>query len=417
MKTYTIPDDSLVILVGPAGCGKSTFAKRTFAPSQVVSTDALREMLTDDAMSQHANNHVFDLFHSIIDKRLKAGRLTVADATNLRESARSALIALADASARPVVVVVFETSIEDCLHNNRNRSRVVPDTVITRHYQQLAMAIAELTVEKAKGRYHTVIPDGTNATLVSQAPTVSCAPGVDVIGDVHGCLDEAVELLLALGYSPDYSHPENRQIRFAGDFVDRGPNSAGVLLLVAEAVNAGKGHAAVLGNHDDKLRRLLAGNNVGLKPDLIETRNQLMELRDSDQAAVRDFLGSAPYQHTDYFAGRDVPPLTVAHAGIPFHFRDWSHKSAKAHSLYGETLGMGSDGLPIRGTSWCSSWDGKGVCVYGHTPVRGPHKIGSTYNIDTGCVFGHELTALRYPEMEFVAVPARAVYSTPRKPF
>src|SRR5438445_8678492 len=86
-------------------------------------------------------------------------------------------------------------------------------------------------------------------------------------------------------------------------------------------------------------------------------------------------------------------------------------------SLYGETTGETDEfGLPVR-YNWASEYRGGAMVVYGHTPVPEPEWLNKTINIDTGCVFGGRLTALRYPEKELVSVPARQTYAEPSKPF
>ncbi len=86
-------------------------------------------------------------------------------------------------------------------------------------------------------------------------------------------------------------------------------------------------------------------------------------------------------------------------------------------ALYGETTGETDEfGLPVR-YNWAAEYRGKAMVVYGHTPVPEPEWLNRTINIDTGCVFGGKLTALRYPELELVSVPALRTYYEPARPF
>ena len=86
-------------------------------------------------------------------------------------------------------------------------------------------------------------------------------------------------------------------------------------------------------------------------------------------------------------------------------------------TLYGETTGQkDAYGLPVRG-NWAATYHGTAMVVYGHTPVSQPEWLNHTVNIDTGCVFGGALTALRYPEREFVSVPAFKTYVESARPF
>lgn len=122
-STLRLPADALVILVGIAGSGKSTFASRHFRPTQVVSSDALRGMIADDPTAQGATDDAFDLLHRLLEMRLRRGRLTVVDATNVEEWARRELVARARRHRRPVVAIVLDLPFE-VLHE---RNAVRPD--------------------------------------------------------------------------------------------------------------------------------------------------------------------------------------------------------------------------------------------------------------------------------------------------
>jgi len=236
----------------------------------------------------------------------------------------------------------------------------------------------------------------------------------DVIGDVHGCLTELVILLGQLGYEVTEElvviPPEDRTLVFLGDFADRGPDSVGVLRLVMAAREAGRA-LCVLGNHDEKLRKKLAGRNVQIKNGLDVTVAQLSTQPRAFRVKVWEFLESLRAHHV-----LDGGRLVVAHAGLsaPLHGRD--SRRAWHFALYGDTTGEEDEyGLPVR-RDWAASYDGQPLVVYGHTPVRTARWVNNTVNIDTGCVFGGQLTALRYPELQIVSVPAAGVYSTPSKP-
>ena len=250
------------------------------------------------------------------------------------------------------------------------------------------------------------------------AMNVSDPGPFDIIGDVHGCYDELHQLLTRLGYvigangtDVTLSHPRKRRVVFVGDLVDRGPKSPEVLRLVMDANAAGIAFC-VQGNHDDKLVRKLRGRNVKISHGLAETLAQLETQTDVFKRRVADFLESLP---THYLL--DERRLVVAHAGLREEYHGKQSGAARAFSLYGETTGETDEfGSPIR-YNWAQDYEGQATVVYGHTPVREPEWLNNTICVDTGCVYGGALTALRYPERELVSVPAAKVYYEAARPF
>jgi protein phosphatase len=235
----------------------------------------------------------------------------------------------------------------------------------------------------------------------------------DIIGDVHGCYDELRTLLERLGYTlgSRLAHPEGRRVIFVGDLVDRGPKSPEVLRLVMDGNAAGTAFC-VQGNHDDKLVRKLRGRNVKISHGLAETLAQLEFATKDFKREVADFLESLP---THYLL--DERRLVVAHAGLREEYHGKRSGAARAFSLYGETTGETDEfGSPIR-YNWAKDYAGEAMVVYGHTPVREPEWLNNTICVDTGCVYGGKLTALRYPERELVSVPAARVYYESARPF
>lgn len=239
----------------------------------------------------------------------------------------------------------------------------------------------------------------------------------DIIGDVHGCADELEELLDDLGYRVEWNGktvtvtpPTGRRAVFLGDLVDRGPRSPDTLRIARHMVE--NDHAlAVVGNHDDKLMRHLAGRNVTISHGLAETIEQLREEPPEFLAGMQAWLGTLPSHHV-----LDHGKLIVAHAGFKESLLGRTGKSVRAFCMYGETTGeIDEFGLPVRG-DWAAGYAGKAMVVYGHTPVCEAEWVGRTVCIDTGCVFGGKLTALRYPELELVSVPARRIHCPPTRP-
>jgi protein phosphatase len=242
----------------------------------------------------------------------------------------------------------------------------------------------------------------------------------DLIGDVHGCLEELLLLLARLGYEvhldglgrPDGArHPDGRTVVLLGDLVDRGPDVAGVLRLVLGMRTAGDA-LAVLGNHDDKLHRALVGRDVDVTGGLDVSLAQLAQEPDAFRTAVEAALGDLP-AHLVLDEGR----LVVAHAGLAERYHGHESARVRALCLYGPTTGaIDEHGVPDR-VPWAEDYRGEALVVYGHTPTAVREWRNGTVCIDGGCVFGGALVALRYPERTFVEVPAVAPHSMPARPF
>lgn len=143
-----IPRDALVVLVGVAGSGKSTFAARHFPPTQVLSSDQLRALITDDPAAQAATDDAFDLLHRILAMRLRRGRLTVVDATNVEAWARGELVAVARRHRRPAVAIVLDLPLAEVLRRNLERPVPRPPAAaIRRQHRWLQETLTDLPHE------------------------------------------------------------------------------------------------------------------------------------------------------------------------------------------------------------------------------------------------------------------------------
>lgn len=237
----------------------------------------------------------------------------------------------------------------------------------------------------------------------------------DLIGDVHGCAGELEQLLERLGYHVEHdgpeghrayelTHPEGRKPILLGDLVDRGPRSPDVLRLAMHVVETGRGFC-VVGNHDDKFRRWLAGHAVTLSHGIERTIEQFSRQAPDFRAAVSDFLHALP-DHLILDEGR----LVVAHAGLKAHMHGERSKSVRQFAMFGESTGeRDRHGLPIR-ADWARSYSGAATVVHGHVADRRVREKNNVVCIDTGCCFGGHLTAMRWPERELVQVPAQKTW-------
>src|SRR5690349_13732710 len=243
-----LPDLSLVVLVGTTGAGKSTFARTHFKPTEVISSDFCRGLVSDDENDQSATNDAFDLLHYIARKRLAAGRLTVVDATNVQAEARKPLIALAREYHVLLVALVFDLPERLCQERNRARpDRDFGPHVIRRQLQDLRRSLRGLEREGFRYVFTLETPEQVESASITRTRLWTDRRDLhgpfDIIGDIHGCADELRELLDRLGYRPTaeavnatlpagaYIHPAGRTAIFLGDLVDRGPNVPGVLRL------------------------------------------------------------------------------------------------------------------------------------------------------------------------------------------
>ena len=419
-----IPEPSLVLLIGPSGSGKSTFAHKHFKPTEILSSDFCRGLVSDDETDQAATADAFEVLRFIAAKRLAAGKLTVIDATNVQVEARKPLLALAREYHYLTVALVFNMPPKLCQKRNEARpDRNLKSHVIRQQSQQLRRSLRNLKREGFRNFVYVMsTPEVVEATRIERQPlwtnrTDEQGP-FDIIGDIHGCFDELVELLKGLGYEistqPDgetiVKPPEGRKAIFVGDFVDRGPKVAEVLRLVMWMQKADAA-ICVPGNHDVKLVRALHGRNVNPTHGLAETLSQLEKESTEFKAQIAEFVDGLVSHYV-----LDNGKLVVAHAGMKTELQGRASGRVREFALYGETTGETDEfGLPIRG-NWADEYRGDAMVVYGHTPVAEPQWVNRTINIDTGCVFGGKLTALRYPEKELVSVPAHQTYYEPTKP-
>ena len=416
----TIPETCLVVLVGASGSGKSTFARKHFAPTEVISSDVCRGLVADDENAQDATKDAFEVVHFLASKRLARHKLVVIDATNVQPEARKPLLALARAHDCLAAAIVLDVPPKLCHARNQARAeRQFGFHVVQQHAHHLRKSLRDLRREGF--RYVTVLdsPEAIDDVQLERTRLWTNRRDehgpFDIIGDLHGCFDELTELLRKLGYAVDVAArtatpPAGRKAVFLGDLVDRGPAVVPVLQLVMAMVRAG--HAlCVPGNHETKLLRKLQGRDVKLTHGLAETVAQLAAEPPAFSAQVAEFIDGMISHYV-----LDDGKLVVAHAGMKEALAGRASGRVREFALYGEGTGeVDAFGLPIR-YDWAADYRGSAKVVYGHTPVPEAEWCGRTICIDTGCVFGGKLTALRYPESELVQVPAHRVYYEPTRP-
>ncbi|MEU4600384.1 polynucleotide kinase-phosphatase [Nocardia sp. NPDC023988] len=421
MMNIDLPELSLVALVGISGSGKSTFAREHFKPTEVLSSDYFRGLVADDENDQTATKDAFDALGHVAGIRLRAGRRVVVDATNVQKHARAELVTLARSFDVLPVAIVLDTPEAVAWERTRTRTdRTFERHVLRRQSQELRRSLRQLGREGFRKVY--VVSDPADVTISYERAwndRRELTGPFDIIGDVHGCRAELESLLTELGWVlvrdeagrlVDATHPDGRQAVFVGDLVDRGPDSPGVLRLVMGMTDNGNA-LCVPGNHEQKLLRKLRGKQVTVSHGLAETLEQL-------ESETPEFVDDAArwidklVSHLRLDGGR----LVVAHAGLKEEYHGRASGRVRDFCLYGESTGETDEyGLPVR-YPWARDYRGSAMVVYGHVPTPKVEWVNNTVCLDTGAVFGGELTALRYPEKTFVAVPAERMYYEPVKP-
>src|ERR1051325_7059918 len=210
MSTITIPELALVVLIGPSGCGKSTFARKHFKATEVLSSDYCRGLVSDDENCQAATKDAFDVLHFIARKRLAAGKLTVVDATNVQPESRKPFVEIArEFHCLPVAIVL---DLPERVAHDRKKMRADRDFgphVIRQQAQQLHRSLRALEREGFRHVHVLRSLEEVEAAIIERLPLWNNLKDehgpFDIIGDVHGCFDELVDLLRELGYGVDES--------------------------------------------------------------------------------------------------------------------------------------------------------------------------------------------------------------------
>jgi protein phosphatase len=412
-----LPETAVVALVGASGSGKSTFARRHFKATEVLSSDHFRAVISDDESNQQVTPQAFDVLYRIAAMRLDLGLMTVIDATNVQKEARAQVLRLAREKDFHAAAIVLDVPVEVCLERDARRSeRNVGGHVIRRQEDQLRRSVRRLREEGFRFVYWLKGEEEVSLAEIARVPLGSNKRGeagpFDVIGDVHGCYGELCALLVRLGYAVDgegfrAEPPPGRRAVFLGDLCDRGPASAEVLRLVMGMVRSGAAYC-VAGNHDARLLRRMRGEDVRLTHGLDRTVEQLAAQSGEFLAEAVSFLDGL-VSHYVLDGGR----LVVAHAGLKERYQGRDGGRVRQFCLYGDVAGE-SDGYgqPVR-LQWAAEYRGEATVVFGHTPVPEVEAVNNTYCIDTGCVYGGKLTAFRYPEREIVQVEAEREHYAP----
>ena len=208
-----------------------------------------------------------------------------------------------------------------------------------------------------------------------------------VVGDIHGCYDELMELM------DEVNLEKKDRVVSVGDLISKGPKSREVLELFMTDAR----FSTVIGNHDLTLRRRWSGEDVELKPAQKETHKELKSEKDK----YATFLNTLPFVI-------DLDTHLVVHAGL--------RPNVELHS---QTTGdltrirtLGPDRESEEGTPWYHVYNGEKTVLFGHWPSEEPRRGPRAIGLDTGCVYGHTLTAYIIETDEFVSVKAKRSYDS-----
>lgn len=429
---------SIVVLVGLAGVGKSTWAKARYPGEQVCSSDAMRKLVSDSEAHQGATPQAWHMVKELVKMRLALGKRAVIDGTHVKPEDRRAWVKLARELDVPTQVVWFDLDVKESLERQQERARKVPQRALERQLKDMGPRLESRLREEGWSAILRVVAahEAGDAevlraheppvyqTLPAEGARIVSQEGYDLIGDVHGCRSELGTLLEELGWMPDgpqnYLPPRpGRVVVFVGDLTDRGPDSVGVLRLVATMWEQGRAYL-VRGNHDDKLRRYLKGNDIKIDGHLQTTVDEFEALEQADRDALTArslallehsphwaLLGQSMHSHCGTWAD-----VVVAHAAWKPSLMMSKKDKVRWFCLYGPNTGKKDErGYPER-LDWRPRYPDHGPrCITGHTPFSGePQWHGKTLCLDTACVFGERLTAWRWPELELVSTPAERVY-------
>ncbi|MFK9094820.1 polynucleotide kinase-phosphatase [Bacillus salipaludis] len=443
MTNIHLPFAGIVLLVGPSNSGKTTLLNRltsenSILASEVISSDQFRVLVSDiefinwnqrpkdeadalfDEYSQ-ISNEAFEAMDYLIGKRCRLNKLTIIDATHLKEEDRERYIRLGKKYHVPVVAVVFNVVEKELIVRDSLRDFPRGKNRIKQQYQQFKRTLRSI---KKESFHRTYILDETDLQALhisrqENSLVIDVGNGIDFIGDIHGCYEEFIELLRKLGYMENveglFLHPEGRKILSLGDVMSRGPRSLETLQFFKKHVATGIAYM-IDSNHGWKIARWLDGRKVNLAhgDERVEEEFVEYESRFGNEAAnrlkeeLKDLLLAAKSHFI--IKKNDVRLAVAVHAGIRDHYIGKQSQRISDFCRYGDAEGLDENGKPRR-KDWTIDHKSSELIIWGHDPKPQPLLVNNTLNIDQGVVFGGRLTAYRYPEKQFVSVEAKQDYA------
>ena len=436
---FKLPNGAIVLLIGPSNSGKTTLLQSLvdsgqLLESEIISSDDYRRLVADmdfidlSAVSkededivyeeyQRISEQAFHALHTIVEARAKLNKISVIDATNLRGFERAKYFEIAKRNHVPVLALILNTPKEQLLardllrENPRGHKRVL---------QQFNTMKYELKTIK-KEPFAKIYQVNDESVEIIREPNklyLEIESGFDIIGDIHGCYDEMLELLKNLGYEKQgevYVHPAGRRLISVGDIMSRGPKSIETMQFWLNQIKAGLSYMTD-SNHGWKIARWLRGQNVSLShgDELVEQEIIEYEKVHGEEAAkalkeqFANMLLNAPSHYI--LTKNNRTKAVVTHAGIKDHYIGKESKRISDFCRYGDLQQTDSSSKPVRG-DWFTQHKTSELIIWGHDVKVQPFKANRTINIDQGAVFGGELTAFQYPEQTLISVKAFANYA------
>jgi len=298
LKIITLPKDSIIVLSGVPGSGKTSFARKYFKEEQILSSDKFRKILggvfsVNDSIipNQNVSNKAFDLMEHLLEERAKYGYLTVIDATNLEWSYIKQWKKIADKYKRNFFLFIFEVDKETALEWNKKRIEKVPKEVIEDFFNKYKNLLEHEKIKELKKNNQVIFINPKEEYKIEITPLSKFVLELNkeralVVGDLHGDLE-------ALNKVIDLANNKEAFLIFLGDVIDRGKESLEVLLKIKELVEKKKA-VLLLGNHEENLLKALNKEINQLSPSTSYTYNQLLELGENKILKIKNFLSNLP---------------------------------------------------------------------------------------------------------------------------
>ncbi|WP_310831562.1 polynucleotide kinase-phosphatase [Paenibacillus pedocola] len=440
-RIIPFPHGGIVVLVGPSNSGKTTLLRRlvdegVLLGTEIVSSDDFRTLVGDIEFLdwkgrpreeadiiyndyQLLSNLAFEAMNTVVAMRSRLGKLTVVDATHLQPEYRRKYIELAAEYDVPCAAWVLDVPEQTLLARDKTREQPRGKQRVKSQYSQFKRSLRGVRDEGFEFTYVLKEPEAVQFIRKVNPLLAEIGVGIDVIGDIHGCYDEMLELLGELGYAADeeglYRHPEGRTLISVGDVMSRGPKSLDTMRFWKKHCEAGIARMTD-SNHGWKIARYLSGRKVTLShgdEHIAAELEQYAQEAGEDAAALlkeelKQFLLSAPNHLVMCRDG--VRRVVITHAGIRDGYIGKQSARIQDFCRYGDTDGFDGKGSPVR-KEWYTGHESGELIIWGHDPRPYPTVVKNTVNIDQGAVFGGSLTGYRYPEQQFVSVRAHRDYA------